>query len=265
MLDDELYSELTMLHSKSAAVLLALWVSGASGAPPSDVVDVGPVKAELRVFDDGKGHYLALIPFGSDMWNHVYWGDGKLFWAQRVFGGGSEGNVAFQKVLWEPRVAQGQTSFWLKDGVYTLSCGERATIFKPTADEQANAILSAAIFKAPRWKRRAYALARDESGTYYYVDRARDDNVKDFRLWAGPRGQLKALPMVNVVSDSEGDVFATRSGELRLVLDKHESVWVKGKVRAPLKLLPLDENVHLIYSDLGVYAGEPLGTPCDVL
>jgi hypothetical protein len=33
----------------------------------------------------------------------------------------------------------------------------------------------------------------------------------------------------------------------------------------PLRLLPLEDNVHLIYGDLGVYAGEPLGTPCDLL
>ena len=168
-------------------------------------------------------------------------------------------------MLWEPRLPRAHASFWLKDGVYTLACGDRTTVFKPTAEEQAKTVLATAVFKPPRWKRRAYALARDESGTYYYVDRARDDDVKDFRLWAGPRGQLKPLPMTNVVSDSEGDIFATRSGELRLVLDKQESFWVKGKVRAPLKFLPLDDNVRLIYSDLGVYAGEPLGTPCDVL
>ena len=71
--------------------------------------------------------------------------------------------------------------------------------------------------------------------------------------------------MTNVVSDSEGDIFATKSGELRLVLDRKESAWVKGKQRTALELLPLEDNVQLIYSELGVYAGEPLGTPCDVL
>lgn len=254
-----------MLHSKSAGLVVALWAVLAGAAPSPDIVDITAVKAQLRVFEDGKGHYLVLVPFGGDMWSHFYWGDGKVFWAQRVFGGGSTGDVAFEKMLWEPRVPRAQAGFWLKDGVYALGCGDRTTIFKPTADEKATAILSTATFKPPRWKRRAYALARDDSGTYYYVDRARDDDVKDFRLWAGPRGQLKQLQMTNVVSDSEGDIFATRTGELRLVLDKHESFWVKGKARSPLKLLPLEENVRLIYSDLGVYAGEALGTPCDVL
>jgi hypothetical protein len=252
-----------MLHSKLVGLVVALWAALAAASPPSDTVDIGAVKAQLRVFEDGKGHYLILIPFGGDMWGHFYWGDGKVFWAQRVFGGGSEGDVAFEKVFWDPRVTRAQ--FWLKEGAYMVGCGDRNTVFKPAADEPAKAILSTAVFKPPRWKRRAYALARDESGTYYYVDRARDDEVKDFRLWSGSRGQLKPLKMTNVVSDSEGDIFVTRSGELRLVLDKHESFWVKGKARSPLKLLPLEDNVRLIYVDLGVYAGEPLGTPCDVL
>ncbi len=252
-----------MLHSKSAGLLFTLWAAAAAASPSADTVDVSSVRAQLRVFEDGKGHYLVLVPFGGDMWSHFYWGDGQVFWAQRVFGGGSTGEVAFDKVFWDPRVAGAQ--FWLKDGVYTLKCGDRTTLFKPAASPQAETMLSTAVFKPPRWKRRAYALARDETGTYYYVDRARDEEVKDFRLWSGPRGQLKPLKMTNVVSDSEGDIFVTRSGELRLVLDKHESFWVKGKARSSLKLLTLEDNVRLIYADLGVYAGEPLGTPCDLL
>jgi hypothetical protein len=260
----EVYCETNVPQAKSVA-LLALLGAAAVAAPKPQVVDVESVKAQLRVFDDGKGHYLVLVPFGGDMLSNFYWGDGKVFWTQRVFGGGSEGDVAFQRYFWEPRVPRAQASFWLKEGLYHLDCGERTTLFKATPDEQSKAILSVAVFKPPRWTHRAYALARDESGTYYYVDRARDNDIKDFRLWAGPRGQLKHLEMTNVVSDSEGDIFATRNGELRLVLDKQESFWVKGKARSPLKLLPLEDNVRLIYSELGVYAGEPLGTPCDVL
>jgi hypothetical protein len=251
------------------AVLLLLPALVVAAPPPgasAKVVDVTPVKDKLRVLKDGKGHFIVVLPFGEDVFQHLYWGDGKAFWAQRVFGGGSEGEVAFDRVFWEPRVRERwKASFALKDGVYTLRCSDRTTVFQPSEAAAAKAILDGATFHAPRWTHRAYALARDDTGTYYYVDRARDEDVKDFRLWAGPRGQLKPLPMTNVVSDSEGDIFATKSGELRLVLDKKESSWVKGKQRTTLKLLPLEDNVQLIYSELGVYAGEPLGTPCDVL
>jgi hypothetical protein len=250
------------------AVLLALWTPLALAAAPkppvSKVVDIGPVKSQLQVLDDGKGHFLVVLPFGA--MEQLYWGDGQVFWAQRVSGGSSEGTVAFDRVFWEPRVRERwKASFGLKDGVFTLRCDDRTTVFRPTEGDKSKAILDGATFHAPRWQHRAYALARDDTGTYYYVDRSRDDDVKDFRLWAGPRGQLKPLAMTNVVSDSEGDIFATRTGELRLVLDKKESAWVKGKARTTLKLLPLEDNVQLIYSELGVYAGEPLGTPCDLL
>jgi hypothetical protein len=257
-----------MLQGKSHAWVLLLSAVLLGAAAPADVkqVDISKVKSQLRVLEDGKGHFLVLIPFGDDVWEHLYWGDGKVFFAQRVSGGSSEGEVAFDRVFWEPRVRERwKASFAFKDGVYTLRCADRTTVFQPTEAAAAGAILDAASFRPPRWTHRAYALARDESGTYYYVDRSRDEAVKEFRLWAGARGQLKPLAMTNVVSDSEGDIFATRSGELRLVLDKKESVWVKGKQRTTLRLLPLEDNVQLIYSDLGVYAGQPLGTPCDLL
>jgi hypothetical protein len=255
-------------RSVSIIFLLALWPQLALAAAPvvSKVVDIGPLKSQLQVLDDGKGHFLVVLPFGEDVFQNLYWGDGHVFWAQRVSGGSSEGTLAFDRVFWEPRVRERwKASFGLKDGIFTLRCDERTTVFRPTESSKAKAVLDEATFHAPRWLHRAYALARDETGTYYYVDRARDEEVKDFRLWAGPRGQLKPLAMTNVVSDSEGDIFATRSGELRLVLDKKESAWVKGKQRITLKLLPVEDNVQLIYSDLGVYAGEPLGTPCDLL
>ena len=30
-------------------------------------------------------------------------------------------------------------------------------------------------------------------------------------------------------------------------------------------MLPIDDNAVMIYTDLGVYTGQPLGTPCDDL
>src|SRR5262249_36553867 len=139
------------------------------------------------------------------------------------------------------------------------------TTFHPTEVDKSAELIAQASFHKQRWKRRAYALARDTAGTYYYVDRARSEGETDFHLFSGPRGALKPLRMTNVVSDSAGDVFATKSGELKLVLGKKEASWVKGKKAKELILLPLDENAQLIYGDLGVYSGQPLGTPCDLL
>ena len=79
-------------------------------------------------------------------------------------------------------------------------------------------MLEAATFYKFRWNRMAYKLARDEKGTYYFVDHLREAK-RDFHLWVGPRGAMKQQQMTNIVSDSVGDIFATKSGELRLVLN----------------------------------------------
>ena len=246
------------------APALALALLSAPSAP-DDRVDVSSVRDTLEVLDDGHDHFLVLVPFG-DMYEHFYWGDGKDFWAIQVFGGMSSGNESFERNFWDPRIRnRSQASFGLREGKYTLQCAERQTTFSPSDPKRKEEILKTAAFHPQRWKRRAYALARDNGGTYWYVDRARAEQVTDFRLWSGPRGALKPLRMTNVVSDSAGDVFATKNGDLKLVLGKGEASWVKGKKSTDLILLPLADNAQLIYGDLGVYTGEPLGTPCDLL
>ena len=76
---------------------------------------------------------------------------------------------------------------------------------------------------------------------------------------------LSILKMTNVVSDSQGDIFTTKKGELRLVLDRDHPSWFAGKNETALLNLPLEDNRIMIYTDLGVYAGQRLGTPCDDL
>jgi len=248
-----------------ALALLARFALGAE--PAAQRIDIAPVRDKLVVLEDGQGHFIAVIPFGDDVWSHLYWSaDGKSFYQQRVFGGGSSGTESFDRVFWEPRVRERyKASFGMREGVYKLTCADRSTVFKPVEAGRAARVLDTATFGPPRWKYRAYALARDDAGTYYYVDRSREEGSMEFRLFSGQRGAMKPLKMTNVVSDSEGDVFATRSGELRLVLDRKESAWVQKGKRQPLRSLPVEDNVQLIYSDLGAYTGQPLGTPCDVL
>ena len=84
---------------------------------------------------------------------------------------------------------------------------------------------------------------------------------------------MKRMPMTNIVRDSEGDVFSTRTGSLRLVLggkqtrgtpDRKSASWFRGRHHTELTVVPIHSNLQVIYADLGVYAG-PLGTPCDVM
>jgi hypothetical protein len=231
-----------------------------------ETISITPVEAKLHVWTDGKGHYVAAAPRGSDDSEFVFYGDGKTFWQQRVIGSSKDAD-GWDYTFWEPRVkARYQASVGSKDGKVQVQCEERKTELTRLTPDEIKSMVKSAKFVKPRWKHQAYAVARDNTGKYYYVDRQREpEGNKNFRLFSGPRGGMKQLKMINVVSDSEGEIFSTKSGQLRLVLGQNESIWVEGRQKTKLLLLPLEDNVRLVYKDLGVYVGQPLGTPCDDL
>jgi hypothetical protein len=111
-----------------------------------------------------------------------------------------------------------------------------------------------------------HLLARDDSGVYYYVDRiAKVYGGKGYRVFVGKKGAMKQMPLTDVASDSAGEVFSTKSGDLRLVRhnegNKDTMTWVKGEKRLDLVFLDPDVNSVVIYKDLGIYTF--LGTLCD--
>jgi hypothetical protein len=220
---------------------------------------------ELIVLHDGSGRYLVTARGARIDHDHLYYGDGKVFYQQRIYGGGSDGATGdVRRYFWEPRTGS-RASFQRRKGDYMVHCGDRTTGLTQLPEDQARAMIDQGAFMKPLWKRQAYALSRDERGNYYYVDRLRDDyGGKGFRMFMGPKGRLKPQRMTNIVSDSEGDIFATRGGELRFILSRNESTWIRGKRRTELTNVPVERNVQMIYSELGVYL-EPLGTPCDDL
>ncbi|MDB4977748.1 MAG: hypothetical protein JWN48_6089 [Myxococcaceae bacterium] len=152
-----------------------------------------------------------------------------------------------------------------KSGTCKLVCGARETSLKLVTGAPKDAILDGASYVASPMEREPYALARDKAGTYYFVDRGvTEQTARDFRLYKGPRGKLRPLPMKDVVADSEGEIFASTSGKLRLVLGKQSAQWIAGST-STLLLLPLSQNYPLIYNELGVYLRARLGVPCDDL
>ncbi|HEY1586860.1 MAG TPA: hypothetical protein VGH63_14300, partial [Polyangia bacterium] len=206
----------------------------------------------------------------------VFWSaDGKEFYQLRVGSSGSEGGdkdlKKLDRVFWEPRVdALYKASFdYKKDekgADFQVLCSDRHTKLTQLVPAEATALVAGAKFYKPRWNHFAYSLARDNTGRYYYVDNVREpEHSKNFRLWAGMKGAMKPQKMTNVVSDSEGDIFSTKSGSLRLILDKHETTWMQNEKKVKLIFLEPSDNHIMIYTDLGVYTGEPLGTPCDDL
>jgi hypothetical protein len=253
------------------AGLLALpsIAGGKKVSAAEDTVDISTVKDRLIVLHDGKGHFVVTVPFASgDDTDFTFWSaDGKVFHRQRIQGSGASGTESWDQTFWDPRYPAGyKRGIGYRENKYTVQCDERKTELTRMSDTDARKLIGGAKFLKARFRRWPYALARDDRGTYYYVDRDMlPENNKNFRLFVGQKGNLKLTKLVNVVSDSEGDIFSTKKGELRLVLSRKDAEWIKGKDKTQLTNVPPDDNLPMIFTELGVYAGEPLGTPCDDL
>lgn len=149
-------------------------------------------------------------------------------------------------------------------GQCTLACGERETKWSLLDAGKARAVLTSAKSTPAPFDREPYALARDAKGVYYYVDRGNTEETRrDFHIYKGPRGRLKRLEMKDVASDSEGEVFSTNGGELRLLVEKDGAAWVQSKKTQKLNRIPVHENYRLIMKELGVYLGRRFELPCD--
>jgi hypothetical protein len=235
---------------------------GASAMAEQNLSDAD--RQHLKLFGDEK-QLLAILPAGDGRDWRIFFGDASRLWEVPIIGSSSSADRA-EFSIWDPRhraERSRHSGLAFFDETVTVRCDERSTALGPLSAEARERVLAAARFEKQRWDRRPYALARDDRGTYYFVDKARATGMTDFRVHRGPRGKVAPLKMVNVVSDSEGDVFMTRSGKLRLVLGRGEAAWVEGKQSRTLVTLPLEQNLALIYRELGVYAGASLGTPCD--
>jgi hypothetical protein len=260
--------------------LCLLLATPALADPPKkdDSVDISAFKAKLKFWTDGKKHYIAAIPMSiGDEENDMafYSPDGKDFYALRRGSGGSDGGQkTFDWTFWEPRVEHSGFDATLDDKTktikYAVTCDDRKTNMTQVPDTD-GAKLLAGSFHQFHWTRFPYHLARNDEGTYYFVDidRSSMDSIRKtgHHVWMGTKGQMKQVKMIDMTSDSEGDVYVTKDGQLRFVVGKTTVEWVQNGKATPLHYLDIEDTVNrmLVYTDLGVYSGEMLGTPCDDL
>ncbi|MBU8900399.1 hypothetical protein DRW03_07960 [Corallococcus sp. H22C18031201] len=271
---------MTFKRFLTAAALLVTGTSQAVEPPWGKEENLGQRMAleATSLCTDGKGHYVAIAPMSEEGKYdfQLYYGDGKQF----VEVAPPEGYTSATTFL-EPRFfnkganpnfrgmdmrVYSSVDLKAKEQKCSLRCGDREVPLKWVAGEQARELLRKAAFAPNPQKYVPYALLRDTQGNYYFVDRGfLPSEAKSFRVFIGPRGDLKPQKMTNVVSDSEGEIFSTKKGELRLVLDKQKSpVWIaSSKKTLELRVVPVEENLPLVYNELGVYTGVRLGTPCD--
>jgi hypothetical protein len=230
---------------------------------------------KTTVCTDGKGHYVVVAP--HEKTNHqLFYGDGKTFvqvprppWGlsgtdflePRFFNKGA--NPDFRGHDFRVYSA---VEFDREKKTCALRCGDRTTPLTVVEPEQAQKMLTSAKYEKNPQKYVPYALLRDTNGTYYLVEKGfHPEDEKSFRVHVGQKGSLKLQQMKDIVSDSEGQIFSTKKGELRLVVDRAQSpVWIEGaKKKVELRVVPITENLPMIYNELGVYSGARLGTPCD--
>jgi len=246
---------------------------GDSRKPAADEFDVKAVKSQLVFLHDGRGHYIAVVPFDDKA--PVFYGDGKTFYLQRVFGYSHDQSEGMESLTyWAPTSVPRGGELSLEHGRWSVRCSDRRTPMVKLDETETSKLLARAVFKKWLWKRQAAAIGRDDDGTYYYVDRIRDDRPASetwadphpptgFRFFIGRKGKLREQTVTDTTIDSKGMVLISKAGNL--VVDDATSrlVWAKGKKREELVYLPIDLNALLIYRDLGLYGR--LGTPCDDL
>ena len=243
-------------------------VATAAADPAPTPVDVKARKAQATVLADAQGGVYVVMRDGDEP--KVFFGPNpRAVYEQIIIGSSSDGEGRWEFDTWAPRLPGAHLAFLThkKDGSFQRSCGDKddAGLTELTGDK-AHAVLDKAAFLTMGTIRVPHLLARDDSGVYYYVDRiAKQYGGKGYRVFVGRKGAMKQVPLTDVASDSAGEVFSTRSGDLRLVRnnenDKQKMTWVKGEKRTELVFLDTDANSVVIFKDLGLYTF--LGTLCD--
>ncbi len=262
-------------------VVVALIVGSSAGAQADDKkvpkepepfpVDLNPNKEPVIVLADANGATYVVVGDTPSTKKMVFYGTGKLLYEQITVGGGRNGD-SWSISTWSPRIPEIRPGGIMKrkDGTYFRSCAglDDAVLTEVTGDK-AKAILDKSKFLSPGLVRRPHLLARDDMGIYYYVDKlAERHGGKAYRVFVGKRGSMKQVPLVDIAMDSAGQVFSTKTGDLRLVdtFDretgtKKSSTWVKGSKRTELFILDLDVNSPIIFKELGIY--KLVGGICD--
>jgi hypothetical protein len=252
-----------------AVVVVAFPLVAAAGDPKPKPVDIKPFRDKLVVLADAAGGTYVVKP-GEDA--QMFYGTGKTLYAQVVVGRGANAD-GWNIDVWAPRAPGYQPGSIYRrpgTGVFEKFCGgENKTGLTLVTGDKAKAILDKSQFVTTAMFRTPHAFLRDDTGTYYYVDQLRREyGGKGYRVFVGKKGAMKALPLTDVAIDSAGEVFATKSGDLRLVIDddgvtRKSATWAKGTKKTSLTVLDMSRDEPIIFKELGIYTF--LGTICDDL
>lgn len=247
---------------------------------------------DVQVVHDGKGHYIAFTPHRlvqtADGKRHessaqLYVGDRKHFWlVPTVRHAKDDGSVDFDYQFEDFRFPStptgrgyGEQFFERTGNTFKVRCGGEERSFLPASEKDRAAIAGTAVFTLHPPGRIPYALLRDDGGNYYYIDRSPDvSRPYDRILFMGRRGRMAKVALKDVLIDDIGELYVGRKGTLRLDLGREpRAIWKtkKGDTELTivgvgiLELYARDGLKKLVYTELGVFLGKKIGTPCDWL
>jgi hypothetical protein len=232
---------------------------------------VTAIRERGLVLTDGKDHYIAFqsadpVSEKGALRAVMFYGDGKVFHRMLVKALMVNGRFSWWGMTDERMgLEQDRSKLELKGGTYTVTCrdpaGTTTMTVVPSAD--ARKLLAKATFDRPGMDRSAFALGRDGT-TYYYVDRAiGSPENPDYRFYLGKRGAMKLQKVKSLAADDKGTVFTTKAGSLRVTVPGAASMSWTTKKTVTLTSIPIEANLELVFSELGVYAGKKFGVPCD--
>ena len=249
------------------ALLIVVGLAGTATAEPTPKpVDIKPYKDKLVILEDADGGFYA-VTYEKDDEPHIFYGtSAKVLHEQLLEGARSRnGDVAWSVAVKAPRTAYPFMAQIERkpDGSYQRTCGDKITAgLTEITGDKAKDIRDKSQFLTTTMMRRPYLLARDDRGVYYYVDELREVyGGSGHRVFVGKKGALKQMALTDVTSDSAGDVFATKGGDLRLVRTyddkdtekKPVAQWIRGEKKTELIYLDLYMNQTLIWRDFGLY------------
>ena len=243
--------------------MAVLFAGVASADPVPKPIDIKPFKDAMVVLKDVDGGiYVVHNERGKE--THVFYGTGrdKILYDQLLEGAKSRDGDAWDIATMAPRAVypfMGNVGR-RKDGTFYRTCSDKNLLeLTQVSIDQAKEILDKYQFVTTSVIRRPYLLARDNRGIYYYVDVLRDVyGGSGHRVFVGKKGGLKQMALTDVTSDTAGDVFSTKTGDLRLVRTLDDSAkptaqWIRGEKKHDLVYLDIYMNQPLIYRDLGLY------------
>ena len=136
---------------------------------------------EITLLSDGKNHLVAVAV--KDMQSRLWYGDAQSLAAVPVDPADNTGPMpdgSWTRKFIDPRykrpikdykdIAKTLTQVRFDGKSYTLQCGERSAPLTLVPGDKAKTMLASAKRETSE-PVKPYALARDDRGTYYYVDR----------------------------------------------------------------------------------------------